>query len=108
MFVKKPIGPIKLGGTMSRLTVGQPVPKNILAHWKKTKQYDALLKAEILQDEKSFKLEKAENEKIENEKIIKERADKIAKQKEEAERLKQEEIEKLEKEKAEAENKNKK
>jgi hypothetical protein len=45
MIVKKPIGAIKVAGTVARLTIGQAVPKNVLDFWKKTKQLDALLKA---------------------------------------------------------------
>lgn len=48
MIVKKPTGAIKIGNLINRLTVGKPVPANVLEYWKKTKQYDSLLKAGII------------------------------------------------------------
>jgi hypothetical protein len=37
MIVKKPIGAVKIGNQVERLTVGKPVPSRVLAHWKNSK-----------------------------------------------------------------------
>lgn len=50
MIVMKPIGAVKIGNLVSRLTVGKPVPKNVLDYWKKTKQIEELKKAGIISD----------------------------------------------------------
>lgn len=50
MIVNKPIGSVKINGIISRLSVGQPVPQNILDYWKKTKQLAGLKKAGIISD----------------------------------------------------------
>ena len=42
MIVKKPIGPIKIDNTISRLTVGQAVPKKVIDFWKESGQIDEL------------------------------------------------------------------
>jgi len=44
MIVLRPIGPPKINGTISRLTIGRPVPPEVLAHWKETKQLESLVK----------------------------------------------------------------
>ena len=61
MIVNKPIGSIKVGNTISRLTIGKDVPKSVIDYWKKTKQYDELIKnGSII--EKKTKSEKGNNE----------------------------------------------
>ena len=53
MIVKKPIGAIKIDGIVSRLTVGLPVPGNVLDFWKKTDQFKALKKAGIIGEDEN-------------------------------------------------------
>lgn len=48
MIVNKPIGAIKINGIISRLSVGKPVPENILDYWKKNNQLEDLKAAEII------------------------------------------------------------
>lgn len=57
MIVNKPIGAVKIGNQVERLTVGQPAPARVLAHWKNTKcgekgkeitVFEALKKAGVL------------------------------------------------------------
>lgn len=64
MIVKKPIGAIKIGNLSNRLTVGKPVPANVLEYWKKTKQYEALFKNGTIGEPE--KQEKSESKKAEN------------------------------------------
>jgi len=69
MIVKKPIGAIKVGGLVSRLTVGKPVPKIIIDFWKKTKQLEELKKIGAIgeadeKEEKSKKVKEEKNESI--------------------------------------------
>ena len=51
MIVEKPIGPIKIEGIITRLSIGKPVPEFILKYWEKTKQLDKLIKNEVIIDE---------------------------------------------------------
>lgn len=48
MIVNKPIGAIKINGIISRLSVGKPVPENVLEYWEKTDQLKDLKKAGII------------------------------------------------------------
>lgn len=48
MIVKKPIGAIKINGIISRLTVGQLVPQNVLDYWTEKGQIKDLKKAGII------------------------------------------------------------
>lgn len=66
MIVLKLTGAIKIGNLINRLTVGKPVPANVLEYWKKTKQYEALKKAGIIGDPE--KEEKVESKKPESSK----------------------------------------
>ncbi len=50
MIVKNPIGSVKIGNLVSRLTVGKKVPQNVLDYWKKTNQLEDLKKAGIISD----------------------------------------------------------
>jgi hypothetical protein len=51
MIVRHNIGPVKIGGTMSRLSVGHPVPADVLKHWQKSGQLDALISSGAVEDE---------------------------------------------------------
>ncbi len=55
MIVKKPIGTVKIGNLVSRLTVGKKVPQNVLDYWKKTNQIEDLKKAGVISDAGSGK-----------------------------------------------------
>ena len=57
MIVKKPIGAVKIGNTISRLTVGNPVPENVLNFWKDSGQINDLIKVGAISDE-NIKAEK--------------------------------------------------
>lgn len=48
MIVLKPTGSVKIKNLVCRLTVGKPVPANVLKYWKETKQYESLKKAGII------------------------------------------------------------
>ncbi len=50
MIVNKPIGSVKIGNLVSRLTVGKKVPQNVLDYWKKTNQLEDLKKAGVISD----------------------------------------------------------
>jgi len=43
MIVNKPIGSVKIGNTISRLTVGQQVPQNVIEFWKAQKIYQTMI-----------------------------------------------------------------
>ena len=63
MIVKKPIGAVKIGNMVERLTVGRPVPDRVLSYWKSSKQYDALIKAGAIGEaEKKEPVEKSTQE----------------------------------------------
>jgi hypothetical protein len=64
MIVNKPIGAIKINGLANRLTVGQPVPENVLKYWKETKQLKRLLELEIVKEEKKVEKKKEVNDSI--------------------------------------------
>lgn len=68
MIVKKPIGSVKIGNTISRLTVGKPVPQNVLDYWKETEQIDALMKSGAISESDSKSEEKEEKKKSGKEK----------------------------------------
>ena len=53
MIVNKPIGSVKIGNLVSRLTVGKPVPKNVLDYWKETKQFEDLKKSGVIGEKKT-------------------------------------------------------
>lgn len=74
MIVNKPIS-VKIGNLTSRLTVGKPVPQDVLNFWIKTKQLDDLKKAGAIGDEnKDSKTDNnknvGNNKKYENGKLI--------------------------------------
>jgi len=60
MIVKKPIGPVKIAGTLRRLTVGQPVPDDILKYWQEGKVLEGLIKCGAV--ENSSRVNKKQNE----------------------------------------------
>lgn len=64
MIVKKPIGPIKIEGTITRLSIGKPVPESILKYWKKTKQLDELIKNKVIIDKEEKIKPETKNESI--------------------------------------------
>jgi hypothetical protein len=44
MIVNKPIGAVKIGNKISRLTIGKEVPAVVLEYWKSTGQIEELKK----------------------------------------------------------------
>lgn len=58
MIVNKPIGAVRIGNTISRLTVGKPVPKNIIEFWKSNGTYQKMIDNGSISD--SGKTEKFE------------------------------------------------
>ena len=50
MIVKKPIGAVKVGNTISRLTIGNEVPAVVLEFWKSTGQLEELKKGGFISD----------------------------------------------------------
>ena len=73
MIVRHNIGPVKIGGTISRLSVGRPVPEEVLKHWRESGQLDALVKAGAIEDEQRPAV-KAEPKKQQAKKEAKEEA----------------------------------
>lgn len=71
MIVKQPIGSVKVGNLVSRLTVGKPVPKVVLDFWKKTGQLEELKKAGAISESARSEEQKKEKpvEKKESEKL---------------------------------------
>ena len=51
MIVKKSIGAVKINNISNKLTVGKPVPENVLRYWKETKQLKTLLENGTIEDE---------------------------------------------------------
>ena len=70
MIVKKPIGAVKAGGTLSRLTVGKKVPQIVLDFWEESGQLEELKKGGFIcegkKSEKPKEIEKEKELKIEN------------------------------------------
>lgn len=64
MIVKKTIGAVKVGNLVSRLTVGKEVPKDVLDFWKKTKQFDELLKNGSIVESEKLEKKMVKNEPI--------------------------------------------
>ncbi len=58
MIVVNPISSVKVGNTISRLTIGQRVPKIVLNFWKESGQIDDLIKNGSIKEEKEKKEEK--------------------------------------------------
>lgn len=50
MIVKKPIGAVKVGNSISRLTIGNEVPAVVLEFWKSTGQLEELKKGGFISD----------------------------------------------------------
>ena len=50
MIVKKPIGAVKVGNSISRLTIGNEVPAVVLEYWKSTGQLEELKKGGSISD----------------------------------------------------------
>ncbi len=50
MIVKKPIGAVKVGNSISRLTIGNEVPSVVLEFWKSTGQLEELKKGGFISD----------------------------------------------------------
>ena len=73
MIVKKIIGAVKINGIVSRLTVGKPVPGNVLDFWKKTGQLDPLIKAGIIEDGSAGKDLKKDNKDDKNDAFFKDK-----------------------------------
>jgi hypothetical protein len=65
MMVKKPIGPIRIDGTLSRLAVGRPVPETVLRHWKDTGQLSDLQSSGAISEENASTGATAKKNKIE-------------------------------------------
>lgn len=51
MIVRKPIGPVKIEGTLARLEVGRPVPSHVIEHWGKTGELSELCAAGCIEEE---------------------------------------------------------
>jgi len=58
MIVKKPIGAVKVGNSISRLTIGNEVPAVVLEYWKNTGQLEELKKGGFISEVVSVILEK--------------------------------------------------
>jgi len=56
MIVKNPIGPVKIENMAYRLTVGKPVPAEVLEFWKKDKQLEQLIKSGAISESKKEKI----------------------------------------------------
>lgn len=50
MIVNKPIGAVKIGNQISRLTIGKPVPAVVLEYWKSTGQIEELKKSGVISE----------------------------------------------------------
>ncbi len=58
MIVKQPIGPVKIDGTLNRLSIGSPVPLKVLKHWEETKQLAELIESGAIEDSEKEKKSK--------------------------------------------------
>ena len=70
MIVEKLIGPVKIGNTAFRLTIGKPVPPEVLEFWESSNQLKKLIDLGAIKKEKE---EKETNKKKEsNDKSVRE------------------------------------
>lgn len=63
MIVLKPIGAVKVGNSVSRLTVGKKVPADVLGFWEKSGQLEGLKKGGAIGEKLPEKKEVSEKDK---------------------------------------------